>query len=1031
MSTRLTMIAVLAATTLLAGRAHAVTQPPHDLAGGTECVRCHIPYGGVNDSAQATGTAAAGSGTTILVDTAKAWTVGMWTGGVVTFTSGANLGQYRTITASGTSSMSWPDPLPAVLASGDTYKIGKTTYDDVEAKCRSCHSATGPASTMPNVGLHVVNGGTTVIGCGKCHEPHNVEANTGRGNGLLRLAVRWPTATIPISYPASPGNRFIATSAPYNGICQVCHTQTKHHRNDGTGADHYPSTACTDCHQHQNRFAHGAGGTGCIDCHGHDPGFPLGGGKVSLGAASFQSHSTHTENDSDDRRGPNLACDACHDSNAFPYFKSGTDVNGDGKITLAETDVCEDCHSSSGSYDGINDANFGAKHNWSQGIYNGDNATLRPGKERWCAGCHDEAPSSVGGVLAPWVAGEEGVPTDWGTTGYGFYKTGHGLPSGAVYPWTLKTGSTQQRSGAGLGCEACHDTAAIHVDGVTRSYTLSPNPVGYQAGYRLKSVAGSAPMQMPRVYQGTDPAVKPEDFPLCLSCHDAKPFTSASAKATNYRDDVAGRNDHNFHLTLQDKVFRSDWAQDASVSDSRPTCVTCHNVHGSTQIAMINDGLLTSRGVNLTYSNVGSGSPPVGLSLADSNHTAWHMYQTQYSSSNPSGLCAQSCHYNTDPSVWSFYTRLPYDNLVPRITATYGVAASNLVSLRFSKPVYGPAGGALLPADLALVDAGGRTIAAVDHVAGGDLAILTLSAPLGSGLGIDTVAPAAGIYDLLGNRMPSTPVVIGGSDGTAPVMVISSPANGAVDVPATTSLSFNLSDAASGVIWSSVTVSLSGNLGYSASYTSTSPQLSKTGAASSYAVALTPAVNFGLNETITVAASATDLMGNALVPVTWTFSTAAAATPATTRLHPSGAYFADGWSTSPLNQWATVLDVNDTTNYAQGSGSATTFYVDLDNPPSFGGAVQSIQVTAIIQTTSSTGISFTLGWRVGAAGATQSASVMVSSADGWASKTINLPVGASLNYSDIVNLQAFVGRITTGTHTDRVTELHVDVTYLP
>ena len=785
---------------------------------------------------------------------------------------------------------------------------------------------------------------------------------------------------------------------------------------------------------------HGAGGTGCGDCHGHDTGYPLGGGKVSLGAKSFQSHSTHTENDSDDVRGPNVDCATCHDTNNFPYFNSGTDLNGDGKIALNEADVCESCHSSSGTYDGVNDPAYGAKPNWQGGIYNTDNATLKTGKDRWCVGCHDEAPSYIGGVLAPWVAGEESATTDWGT-GYGFYKTGHGLPSSAVYPWTLKTGSSQQRNGAGLACDACHNSAASHLDGVARSYTNSPNPAGYQAGYRLKSVAGGVPMQMPRVYQSTDPSVKAEDFPLCLSCHNARPFTSASALSTNYRDDVAGRNDHNFHLGLQDKVFRSDWSFDASAPDSRPTCVTCHNVHGSTQLAMINDGLLTSRGMNLSYSNAGTGAPPAGLSLADSNHTAWHMNQTQYSPANPAGLCAQNCHYNPDPSVWAFYTRSPFDNAAPRIVSAYGSATSNLVSVRFSKPVVGPTGTALTAADLGLTDASGRTITAVDHAAGSGVAIVTLNAILGGGLAVDTVAPAtsaagydhAGIYDLLGNRVAQTPVMIMAGDTTAPAMTLGTPATGATGATTNGPLTFALVDSESGILWPSVSVTLSGSLGYAASFTSASPQLTRTGSASNYGVSLTPSPSFGYNETITVTVQATDVMGNVLSPLAWSFATTATPTPVTVRLHPSGAGSStDGWSVSPLNAWGTSLDSNDDgTSYAQGSGTATTFYVNLDDPPSFSGAVQSISITAIIQINSGTGtFPFTVGWRVGAAGTIQSSSVSVSNSDGWATKTVTID-GAGLTYADAVNLQAFVGRSTSGTHTDRVTELYADVTYLP
>jgi hypothetical protein len=1033
---------------LLASPAYAVNQPPHDPANNVQCVQCHIPYGGANATSEATGTTTAGSTATSLVDATKAWTPGAWTGGVVTFTSGANHGSYRTITGNTTTALSWTEALSAPVAAGDTYQIGKTTYDDIENKCRACHSATGTASTMPDVGLHVVNGGTTVIGCGKCHEPHGVEANTGRGNGMLRLSIRWPTATAQLAYPASPGNRLIAAGPPWNGICQICHTQTKYHRNDGTGADHFPTLDCTSCHQHQGRFEHGggaSGGTGCADCHGHDQGTDLGGGKTSPGAGTFQSHSTHTEKDADDRRGPNVTCAECHDTNAFPFFASGTDLNGDGKITLDETDACESCHSSSGTYDGVNDPAFGAKPNWQAGIYAADNASLKPGKDRWCAGCHDESPAWIGYVNAPWVAGEEGVATAWGTTGYGFYKTGHGLPSSQVYPWTQKAGSVQQRSGAGLACENCHDTTADHIDGVPRSYTNNRSGVGYQTGYRLKSVGGGVPMQMPRVYLSGDPTVKPEDFPLCFGCHNARPFTSASSTAaTNFRDDTSLRNDHNYHLARTELVFRSDWASDdslASSPDSRPTCVTCHNVHGSTQPAMINDGLLipSNRGMHLSYASVAAGTPPVGLSLADSTATGWHEGETQYSASNPSGLCVQTCHNNADPTAWRFYARAPYDVVGPQIAAALGNAGSATVSVRFSKPVYGPSGGALAPSDLTLADGSGRTITAVDHVAGGTIAILTLSAALDGGLGVDTIAPStsggafdhAGIYDVLGNRLPQTPATIVAGDATPPVVTIGSPASGATGVAVNAGIGFVVADAESGVVWSSVSLSLTGSSGYSAGYTAA--QLTHSGSPASYTVSLVPDAGFGYGEIITVTVAAHDAMGNALVAPAWSFTTTVTATPVTVRLHPSGLGSSNGgWTTSPLNQWASVLDSNDDgTSYAWGSVANTTFYVNLDDPPSFSHAVQSVSVTAVIRISAGTGtFPFTLGWRIGAAGATQSASVSVADTDGWAVRTVALD-GLGLTYSDIQNLQAFVTRSTSGTHTDQVTELYADVTYLP
>jgi hypothetical protein len=174
----------------------------------------------------------------------------------------------------------------------------------------------------------------------------------------------------------------------YNGVCEVCHTQTMYHKNDGTGNYHYPGARCYVCHAHINGFgyAHGESGSDCDDCHGHDDGWN--GGDYY---GTTQSHSTHTENDSDDLKGPNITCSDCHDTDDYPFFKSGTDGDADGKYNLSETDVCDNCHSPNGAFDGVDNPTFGAKANWTDGVY--ASPTLKAGKEKWCVGCHDDFPA--------------------------------------------------------------------------------------------------------------------------------------------------------------------------------------------------------------------------------------------------------------------------------------------------------------------------------------------------------------------------------------------------------------------------------------------------------------------------------------------------------------------------------------------------------------------------------------------------------------------------------------------------------------
>ncbi len=177
----------------------------------------------------------------------------------------------------------------------------------------------------------------------------------------------------------------------YDGVCEVCHTQTKYHKNDGSGASHYATMNCISCHPHTGGFVHGGGGgTGCDSCHGHSG-----------------SHYRHTDVDP-----PATACSDCHNTSSYPGFN-------DGK-SLSETTVCDTCHSPSGAFNGVSDAVIGAKPNWPQGAYESGTypTALRAGKEKWCAGCHDNVPSVVNGTTAPDIVGNNST--------YGYYLDTHG-----------------------------------------------------------------------------------------------------------------------------------------------------------------------------------------------------------------------------------------------------------------------------------------------------------------------------------------------------------------------------------------------------------------------------------------------------------------------------------------------------------------------------------------------------------------------------------------------------------------------------
>ncbi len=503
---------------------------------------------------------------------------------------------------------------------------------------------------------------------------------------LVRSTIKSPTSGDRLTklFANSGDNSFADGDNTYDGVCEVCHTQTNHFRNDGSGPDQH----------HMN--VGGAGGLNCIACHSHKAGFGHGGGGTGSGCGSStschglqNSHPTHVGGTGSRL---SLDCATCHDPNSFPRFNDGKD--------LPTTTACDPCHSPGGSYDGVNDPVIGAKTNWPAGVYDG--SSLTAGKEKWCATCHDEAPSVIQGVTAPNVVGDEDAATPYGT-GYGFYKTGHGLPSTQVYPWTAKTGSPLQQLGAGLACDACHDFSAKHIDGLARTYRTPGNSAKYQAGYRLKSVDGNYPLTVPRNYSfGDGVDVHPEDFRLCLSCHDSQAFANVNpnGRFTNFRDDVdiPWHNDHYYHLLQRDTygfgpMWQSDWKQPPDGrGDSRAQCVQCHNVHGSTRLAMVNDGKLVNRepGIRVLYSTTSSGVPPA-LTLPDSIYTGW--IPDDIGPSKPSSTCTGACHGGPS-GAYSFYDRTPFtgiadsdpptiSNLNPANGAS-GVAGTSNLSFTFS-----------------------------------------------------------------------------------------------------------------------------------------------------------------------------------------------------------------------------------------------------------------------------------------------------------------------------------------------------------
>ncbi|MDQ7062934.1 MAG: cytochrome c3 family protein [candidate division KSB1 bacterium] len=133
---------------------------------------------------------------------------------------------------------------------GDGYILRVPNDDNL---CKSCHAY------QDHQGM----------GCLTCHDVHDPQR---QNIFIVRNAVDTPNSgTRSVVFTAETGaNSFADGDSQYDGICEVCHTATKYHRNDGTGDhSHNAGKNCTQCHTHENQFhfEHPTANTDCSNCH--------------------------------------------------------------------------------------------------------------------------------------------------------------------------------------------------------------------------------------------------------------------------------------------------------------------------------------------------------------------------------------------------------------------------------------------------------------------------------------------------------------------------------------------------------------------------------------------------------------------------------------------------------------------------------------------------------------------------------------------------------------------------------------------
>ncbi|OGW12475.1 MAG: hypothetical protein A3G93_15375 [Nitrospinae bacterium RIFCSPLOWO2_12_FULL_45_22] len=329
---------------------------------------------------------------------------------------------------------------------------------------------------------------------------------------------------------------------PYDGVCEVCHTQTAYHRNNDSGDhDHNVGVKCTNCHLHLDGFKGGMGGG---------------------------AHTTHVIED----YGPQISCTDCHGTNNPPMLADGQD--------LANTSVCTNCHSG----DGVGNAKG----------YFGDNPgtwVATEGEAGYCGSCHDTSPGKTGaGAPAPNIIGDNST--------YGVFVTGHGKPSGNYARLSWQDTSATGNPAANKQCGSCHDLTSQHFNTATKRLKPGYENDNNNSNCNQCHKPGGSAVAAPQWYTTyADYQNSAHSSNKCSECHNVHGASGNYAGMTkNNKENLC----NTCHAGHAGHALGVSFGKDSKTYSLE--CISCHNVHivsGLTSAANPNVAAMTKLTNNL------------------------------------------------------------------------------------------------------------------------------------------------------------------------------------------------------------------------------------------------------------------------------------------------------------------------------------------------------------------------------------------------------------------------------------------------
>ena len=326
-------------------------------------------------------------------------------------------------------------------------------------------------------------------------------------------------------------NSFADGDATIDGICEVCHTQTAHFRNNGSGSDQahtniisgLQGTKCSMCHLHTGGFKlveelQPVSSGGCTTCHA----IGIGNRANVMGQFSGNSHHIQGVAVSD------TLCYQCHweansDGSINPEYHNGSSVNlviyGAGvrpsTYSLGTTAIQYTANGSRTEIQKINSHCLGCHSNQNNNTQPfGDGKT--PKQYAWDGTSVGSRYSQTGTTAWGKYSGGNITPKNTQTKAY----SAHGNAANNQGGWDLNETWTNTRNGsANVACYDCHNSHGSGATGTTTSYTsgttnggilkdATSGKGGYSMTYKPAS-GGSA---------GNKNAYNP-GAGLCFDCH--------------------------------------------------------------------------------------------------------------------------------------------------------------------------------------------------------------------------------------------------------------------------------------------------------------------------------------------------------------------------------------------------------------------------------------------------------------------------------------------------------------------------------